>query len=805
MLPRTLLGIVFGALLSSQRAAAGRELLTLAGVTASEAADVRARALLVVALGAFVARRLFIRGRPAVDVLLGMVLGFAGAGLARWSVGPLPEWLVAAAAFLCVLGLDRLPREPARLDTANKTPFPALAAIVLGGAAVALMFEGLARTVRLRGGGIELDDTLTGTTLLGCMTIGACILGPFLRSFGERRASGTDATPALALATLLGFIGLLSASSVAATGSMRALLARFDSTVIEEGTWLVDVIVACVVFLGPALAAGTAVYCLRRSLDFALLCVGAAAGTWLAPRILAIDPATLDLTELPSATRLLNAACGLGAFAMVACAFGYARHTPARVVAVVVALACALGTLVEPRAVPVQPLRAAPLARSAFSCDLDAGQLRVEHPRSGVQHVQLNGRAITPAVERGTLDARCLRSAWALLPEPTRSNGPRVLLVGQLTPGRALVMDELGARRVDRCAAWWRAMRGLEHVLFTGHADPPRGEVLDPVAARTGIADGEYDLVIVPPIVGEPPLVPHDVKVAAGTIVVLWLDTSNLVVRRAIERPIVLESDGLEFPTIGVVWGVEPGSNGPSFLSAGRARTPSAVEWMQVPAPDRPTASRTALARRLEGANAGGDWSLLTAGLAKHAEAQRQSSPYETEEQRIELDPEALDLLFTHALGAEPDAYTRALWNGVARVLAGKRDIERVFQFVEPLAQAWPPWVELEHVLARANIEELDPQSAIDRLAPFVTGPGPNPDVLATLAAAQEALEDYATAGATWARALALRPGDNSFERAHAIALFRAGDPRGRGLLEGILARAPADDTVAELLGARDR
>jgi len=123
--------------------------------------------------------------------------------------------------------------------------------------------------------------------------------------------------------------------------------------------------------------------------------------------------------------------------------------------------------------------------------------------------------------------------------------------------------------------------------------------------------------------------------------------------------------------------------------------------------------ARVALLERLAEAN--GD--ELTAGLAKHLAVQALSSPWAGRAERTELDPDALTHLLAAAIAGEPDRLTRGVWDGLAAVLVGKRDVEAIWEWVEPVAEEWGDWFEGEVALAHADLESLDVDAAAARVA----------------------------------------------------------------------------------------
>ncbi|MCP3919967.1 MAG: hypothetical protein GY711_30935 [bacterium] len=803
---RILLGLVFGAALALQRSHAGSELLSLPGAFAGDAAGARARALIVIGLAALIAPRLLNarkRGERAV-LLVASAVGFSGAAFALGSprFAP-PELLLTAVVLVLALLLGRRVPEQPGAGTERSHPL-ALLATAVGAAGVALCLEGLARPLAERGGGLPQDAAVFATVLLAVATIGGFVLSGIAR--GERpRPDGGDVAALCALAGAAAFGGALSMYQLASDGGFLASLARVGLDLTAAGTLTGDAWIGATVLAPAAIFAGAALFGARRAADFAALAFGAAAGVWLAPTLLAVEPGAVDLEAAPGSFSLLRLGAlvaAAGAIASALVARGGLGAFP-RVVGIPAAIACALlawrsgaGSFEVQRIVSGLPVR--PL----LVCELPEGQLVVDPPRGDGQLVSLAGRAIAPDADHARVDALAIVQAFDLLPDATRVSGPRVLFAGQMTRARRDLLNDLGAVQVDRGAAWWRAMAGIE-ALTDGSI--VNGAILAPGEARARIADGVYDLVLVPPCGGSAPVIP-DVEAPAGTLVVAWIDgAADDLAARAIGRPLLLLADGIEQLCVGIVWGrddeVGRAPAATPFFASGEPTGGSLLARLEPATWLRPDRNRLELGRRLENANVGGPHASFTAGLRRHLAVQSASSPYETREQRIELDEEALDLFYLAGLEAEPDRFLREWWVGLSRVLRGKRDIVNIYELLEPLEETWGPWKELVLALAEADLEELDPDGALARLETVIATSATDPELFAIRGRAHEEKGDYATAAEAWRRARELRPGEASIERSLGIALFKANDPEGKTILEGILKRMPEDVTVAELLG----
>jgi predicted Zn-dependent protease len=191
----------------------------------------------------------------------------------------------------------------------------------------------------------------------------------------------------------------------------------------------------------------------------------------------------------------------------------------------------------------------------------------------------------------------------------------------------------------------------------------------------------------------------------------------------------------------------------------------------------------------------------LTAGLAEFYRAQVRSSPFESSDQQIELPVEALAQLERSALAATPDAFERNLWDEIGRLLVAKRWIPEIYEYVEPVAKRHSPWPMLEHVLARADIESLDPEAAIARLSKLTELEPDHVEHWYYLGEAQEQAKRDRDAVSSWKRSLELQPANSNTKRKIAIALFRLEDPEARRVAEELLLENPEDTEIQSLLG----
>ena len=200
-------------------------------------------------------------------------------------------------------------------------------------------------------------------------------------------------------------------------------------------------------------------------------------------------------------------------------------------------------------------------------------------------------------------------------------------------------------------------------------------------------------------------------------------------------------------------------------------------------------------------ANASAEWSSLTAGLLRHYEGQVHSSPWGSIAQNTELVTEALVHLQEAALRSEPDHFTRQVWKGLAEILVGKRDVPGIYRWIEPVANAWSPWIPGELALAHASLESLEPAEAIARLTPLADERPEDVELAKALARALDAAGVHAAAAERWRVALAQRPLDRGVLRALAVSLLDAGlSAEARPVLEQLSLAHPDDPRLPELL-----
>jgi tetratricopeptide (TPR) repeat protein len=575
----------------------------------------------------------------------------------------------------------------------------------------------------------------------------------------------------------------------------------------DHGTPAYDALLAAAFFVAPAFAIGAALRGLEgRKRLFALL-LGAAAGLCLVPELFesAADATSSDKNAfaaqflvLASITAVLGGACAL------LCLPG--KPSLPRWLAISLALACGApaGLLEVGQQSVLAPWRRQ-LTLPYIFFDTPEGLLTVEGPlqppgASPLLHkmVTLERRVLVPGPEGTRADLARIELALQQLPEAAAARkDKRALIVGQLTPLYARRLGDAGFAAIDRSAAWWTAMERVERELF-GELPSPAGERLDPRAARARIAEGRYDLVLVPRASGDLPRL-SGVVVPEKTLCVVWLDGASQAASAALPDELLLGALGLEEPSLAYVVhgrGAQVGGNyPPQFVRTGAPGSAlSPWSWIALQEEPRADRARAQLFARLAAAAQGTADESLVRGLASIYAAQTSSSPFDSPAARFELPAEGLARMREAALAHKPNGFVTQLWEWTAEVLAQKRWIPQLYENVEPLAKAWAPWPALERVLAQADAESLEFESAWQRLAALrESEQARDPSFWVELGNLEEQLDRGADAIASWRKSLELAPGNGPASRKLAMALVRAGDPEGAELVKRLLLANPRD------------
>ncbi len=826
-------GLLIGVVLSMLRAPRGLDLFQLPVAASGTTLLWRASALALVGLVFFVALR-----RPGFGLLASAAAGFAlhGLVLAAWitpgsTLAFVLTALAAVAGALLVCLDERKLQEPPEAVHPNRAAFVGeLIGLFAAGAGAAIALEAVARHVRLFGAGSAQDDSVFGCTFLALVALGALALGPLAR---WPKLRNLTLPTLLAFAALAAYVPLIVVRDLVKTPTLTAFLKTFGLSLGDHGTLLYDVVIASVLFAAPALVLGAALAGGRNGRQLCALCAGAAQGLLLSGSLLVADSA-LDTTQssmfsaqlIPTGILIASAgaalavlsAAGPGKFArysllvlaLVPCLASLGRED-ARYANVLPALQW-FGRPALPVAITSPWDDSSPTAPRMFQLSLEVpeGLLTVESTPSGSLVATLDRHVLSTSAEDAVAEVERLHASLACVPQARRAAGKlSVLIVGQLDPLRATLLGQQGCTTIDRSAPWHAAMDRVERRLFD-KLPRPQGEILAPAQARERIAAARYDLVLVPPVDGDPPRM-GSLDVPESTVLVAWSFADAPLARVELGSEVLLPADGLHQPAAAVTLHAEkPRARTiatPHFARAGArgsAELPLANLLRRESYRDR-SRSNHAISRSFERfADAATDESAaFLRGLADIAAAQSPSSPFEKSAQQIELPEHALDELQPFALQQPPDAFVRSVWSGIARLLVEKRDVPRLRKYVEPLANAHKPWPELEKALARADLESLEPASAVKRLESVAVLAKDDFEFWVLLGDARNAAKDVQGASTAFGRALELRPGRYELRRRLAIAWMKLDDARGKPLVEELLTANPNDANLRAFLGPR--
>lgn len=831
-------GLVAGLLLSCLRAPLGLDWTQLAVIQGTTAALFRAAALLAIALSLDPARPAWRTGVGA-GWLAAVWAGHALHGLAL-DVAPTSRagyalLLLVGTGLLRGLAGKRGAADPTRADGAGEPLARSeRLGLVLVGLGVALALETLAHQTRLFTMATQADDTLVGSVWLLLLTLAAGAFGPLLAKLGSERARFA---PGLALGAASSVAGLVFLAPLGAAG-LHGYLGRLDLSLgwlraldgklggflglhglppldgASIGTLWTTALLAAAALVVPAFVLGATLGASRSVARLAHTLVGAALGLVVLPSLIRAHGQALDLEQARHAAfawELIVAGTTLAAAGSAAQALGLARG---RLVGLALALAVALVPWIRPHFVQwsFSPWSPTPIAPELVWPTAE-GLLTVERARDGRRVLTLDRKRLTPTWSEEGADGRRLRAAWALLPEERRT-GARVLFVGQITPERMRVLRTLGVPAPDRTAPWHAAMQVVEELLFRDE-EPPGGAIVAPGEARARLADGEYDWVVAPAIHG--PIVTWkseafelwgsvdaprltDLELGGDALGVAWLEADSRAPRGLELEPLILDLERLDSLALGLVRGPAREARaelGPRLRAEARAG-PSPFDFLWIMPQLRKFRLESAWSASLDPAAA----PELVRGLALHFGAQQLSAPGESRAQQVELDEEVLRALFAAVPPpGELDSLSRELWESLARMLVEKREPEHLIVYVEPVAERFAPWPELDRAVARAYQEVLEPDAALRFLERARTARPNDIDLLLESAQCAEELGDGPAAIEFLEQALALQPGRADLERALGLTLLRAGDERGREFLERARASYPQDPELLQALG----
>ncbi len=802
-------GLVAGLVLSCLRAPIGGDLLEWVAVGAARSYAWRTAALAAVALGVWAAGETSLSPR----FLLGTLVGFAFHALLLanvWSPGgSLAMALTAGAGILLIAAIRPSPAGPA----GDPPSFLETVGLAVAAAGAAIALDGVARHVRVFGAGLAQDDSVAALVCIALVTIGALAFGWTARA---RILRGIALPIALAGCACAGRIALVVIVRLADPHGLLAYLKHFGLDASRHGTLACDALISGAVLVVPALVLGTGLAGMRGRSRILAVLLGAAVGTFLVPSFLALDPRANSADAQPSCAEIVALGGLVAALGAVVAILSLSdRGAVARWSGIGAALALASPALagkVEPVHV-LSPWARRPVFPS-YVADTPEGFLTAES--FGILggswiFVTLDRRLLTPDFDGAVADALRLRASIDLLPQPRRDAGRlRMLLVGQLTPERARILADAGVARVDRSAAWWSSMPRVEDALWAALPEKherPDGDVLAPAEARARLAHGDYDVVVAPPVAGDAPRT-GAIEAPDATMVARWLDLDEPTGHLRLPDRVALLLDGLERPALALVDHAAPSDAGPYsplFVRAGpRRRAPTPLAWLGVAHAEqddaRATAARGAMMDRLAAGEKGGPLEDVTAAFAAYFDAQVPSSRFESAVDRVELPDECLDRFRAAALARAPDAFLRRTWETLARVLTGKRWVEKTYAYLKPVAEKHHPWPGLEKALARADLESLAPQDALRRLEPLQQATPDDFEVWFLTGEAQCAAGDANGARESWRRAAGLKSFDRVAQHKIALALARSDAEGQREAARAILAETPGDTELKALL-----
>lgn len=813
---RTLLfGALAGLLLSLLRAPLGLDLLQIPAVEGQCALGVRALALFVVAGGVLSS----VHSALTTRLLLGVLLGYATHGLllgASWAPGSRLGLVLTALVGLALLvwiarGLDAAPT-PAEDEPEPVAGFGEMLGYTIAGAGLAVGLELVARHLRLHGGQLAADDSVFGSVLLALLLVGASAFGWIARHAAWRRYAPGVLLAAAGAALLL---SLFSLSRLTESAGLREYLHSFGLDLARHGTPAYDALLAAAFFVAPTFVLGAALRVLEgRKRIFALL-LGAATGLCFVPELFETAADTTSGEKHTFAAQFLTVAsitAVLGGACALLCLPG--KPSLRRWAAISLALLCGLPAAtvkIEQQSVLAPWQRQPTLPYLCF--DTPEGLLTVEGPLQPPgsslllnKMVTLERRVLVPGPESTRADlVRIDLALGQLSSDAAQRKDKRALVVGQLTPLVARRLTDAGFAEIDRSAAWWAAMERVERELFDTLA-LPAGQRLAPAQARERIDAGRYDLVLVPQTSGEPARLAR-LDVPERTLLVVWIDAGQQAFASDLGAEVLIGALGLDQPSVArVVHGRGSPLDdalAPQFLKSGDpARAPLPLAWLSLREDQRMDSSRARLFERFAAAAQGTPDEQLARGLSAVYAAQASSSPFDSEAEKFELPQDALALLREAALARKPNGFVTQVWEWTAFVLAQKRWIPQLYEHVEPLAKAWAPWPALERMLARADAESLEFESARKRLESLrETGQARDPGYWVELGNAEEQLDHVPQAIACWRKSCELAPGHPSATRKLAMALVRAGDPEGKTLVERILKANPGDTELKAFAG----
>ena len=830
-------GALGGILLSVTRAPLGLDLLTVTAVEGRTAYTFRAAAIFMLAV-AIANGRMFSAGLRPLLLLASLALGYSIHGLWLDALAPLGthlDFVIAVVGILIAMFLVARVSpevdESEEPDSVQAPTGPSLweqTGVVLSGAAVAIALETTARPLRQLGLGLPADDTAFGIGFFVFLLLGAAAFGKFLPIARHGRMVVVLAS---GLAVLSCIVSLSRLADFSDPKLLSGFVKHFGSLLVFDegqptifrvdishlGTWRVDLLIAGSSLILPGLLLGVALFAARDSLTFAVLLVGAALGTFATPYFLtsAARPLPFDqLAESSHAAWLMTVAAYAAGIGAVFAAIG-ARSAAARSIGILGALAlAATPSLISPK----DPwLFSAWDQNPAIEPDLviesAEGLLTVEMLRGSLA-ATLNRDRLTPLPTEEEADAHRIWRSIDLL--GTRDGSERVLFVGQQTPSRVESFRRAGVTKVDRTAPWHRHMRALEEVLLSDSEMPPGGEVLSLADARQGLANGDYDLVIVPPNYGRrlptlpaqwdsaPSTMPRngDWSVPEGTTAVIWLDSASELASTDLGERVLVSTHNFAEPCVGIVLG-EPEHGAELPPGAPRTWAPSALSTLRLRGYQRQHRSRARLFQNLQAAAIGTPHESFMTALALHYGEQSEISPFGSWDQGVVMTEGMLTSLREACLvEGELSPELRLFTEQIAQTLRTVRSPDLILEFIEPITRERGAWFELDHAVLKAYMEFDMEEEVTAQLPMLLTERVLDIDLLLLTAVWYRDHGDKQAALEFLTRAHAVQPGRWDVIRPAALLAHELGDDSAEAWLELALELDPDDHEIKEVLSA---
>ncbi|MFT7671399.1 MAG: hypothetical protein ACI8X5_004117 [Planctomycetota bacterium] len=859
-----LIGFFSGLLLSALRAPLGLELLQVPATTSGASAAYRAAALLVIGIGLVLGMRrasaklspaLWLTGtflgyqvhwqfaasppQTAVELIFSLLLvtllvaGHRGnpdsrpkrlriillgvaaiggwllisGGYAKSHVGAVGAALVGLIS-IAIVGRQTDNEELSEEDSSKEggsLPAGGVTSLAICGAGLAILSQGISRSLRLLGGGHLEDDSVFGSVFLALAAFGAISFARNIKSKSSVILARCCVAATSGLAAWAGFRVLANLASNRGLDLYTRSFTRFGQNwdLSIHGQTHYDLIVAAPILVVAAFFCGTFIGLSRKPIELAAVLIGAAAGLVLSPSLLKFDwSASADLISSSHSSEMAlfgGLVAAGGALLMAISSSGLNRNQ--RLIGCVVAFGgIAMCRFPEQGYISILDPWVKREVQPLWELDAPVGLITIELDELDEPYATLDRKAITPMREMEVEDRLQIIQSFALLGTEPREKKPRVLYVGQLTMSRALLMSDLGVSGIDRTASWNTAMPALEQKLFGSTPKWFPGEILTMPEARLALDRGEYDLVIVPPIAGDAPTT-RNLASPKETTVVVWLDAANGVETQHLGEFVLASVPGLTKMFIAVAHGPqvdavrsEKSFGSIAFIETGEPTSGMpALEFLGTPESSR----RDMLQARLAGRFAEVERSPgIAAGLATHFGSQVPSSPFESAESKVELIPDALRRFSEAGLAAHPSSLVVQALETCGFLLGEQRKVEEIYEYLAQPAERHAPWPGLEVALAQASMEFLEPEAALESLKRAHEVWAGSPPSWAMQADAEMQAGDDSAAVQSLEKALALAPHNHEIERRLAIAYCRAADPRAKSALQDALVEDPEDSEL---------